>query len=72
MVGHSRMNLVIKVYLTIIVLFWVQNLSVHADHFNSKCIPSMLKVRATIKELYDGEHAKRENGSSIMELLTKQ
>ena len=29
-------------------------------------VPSMVIIRATIKELYDDKHAKRENGSSVV------
>ena len=32
----------------------------------AKDVPSMVIMRATIKELYDDKHGKRENGSSVV------
>ena len=32
----------------------------------AKGVPSMVIIRATIKELHDDKHAKRENGSSVV------
>ena len=32
----------------------------------AKGVPSMVIIRATIKEWYDDKHAKRENGSSVV------